>query len=241
MFRLILTLLNPYKNGLSQKKTSFWIRLRMWVFGACVRMLKNFYRRYAYSDVIMLGDTEITLSRRDHEFEQWLSQLKLNVQPRLQTSTRKPVNKKEHWWRPFYKFFRMEQITMIAHDKKKIIFDRTRDLTITSDMEGQLKLSDDNDTIQHSEYKVVIPDRKKLFEKEKDIAEETLPSEDKTEPETKPVTLNPRANKNKVTLGEIGPVALPRKESDIETNKTDTINPEPVIIKVPEGEIDESF
>jgi len=215
MLRLFLLLLNPYRKGLLRKKPTLLQQSRIWVYRTIIMMLKNYYRRYSYLDVIHLGDVEIRQSRRDLEFEKWLSQLKIDIRPHFYSASKMPQRTTPYWWRPFYKFFHMEIVTMIVRDKKEIILNRTHSLTINSNMKGYLKLSDKNDILQRSEFKAVT-----------------------SRPKTDRIPVRP-VFKRKVSLGEAGPITPPLREPE-KPEVQIQVEP-PKIIQIQGAEIDESF
>ena len=120
LLRFFLSLLNPFNKGALQKKLSLLQQIRIWIYRVIIIILKNYYRRYSYLDVIYLGDVEIRQSRRDLEFEKWLSQLNIDIRPHLYSVVNIPTKITPRWWRPFYKFFHMEIVTTVVQDKNEI-------------------------------------------------------------------------------------------------------------------------
>lgn len=228
MLRLILKYLNPFNGEMSQKKTFLW-RLRLWLFGMSIRTLKNLYRQYGFLDIINIGDVEIRQSKRDLEFEKWLSSLKMDIRPHLFVTSEMPVSMDHRWWRPFYHFFHMEYVTLISYGKNEIILNRTCDLTMIANVKGVLKIADETDILQRSEFKAIVPNR---------ISDTVKNGNQPIEPrQAVNITKdNPNGTKthNKVSLGEVGSIDLPDSRSV--TQRT-----EPTIIQVQGAEIDESF
>lgn len=218
MLRLLLSLLNPFKKGKRRKKHSLLLSLRTCLFRICIIILRRYYRRYSYVDTISLGDLKVRQSRRDMEFEEWLSQLKIDIRPHFYIARGMPQKQSKHWLRPFYKFFRMELETIIINDKYEIKINRTHQLVLNTNVKGQLRLSNDNDILQRCEFNAIAPKQK---------------FEDKA---LKPNVFNrPEATiiskKKRVSLGESKPI----------TPDNIRIQEQPVLIQVRGAEIDESF
>lgn len=156
ILRMLLNVMNPYKRGRAQKNINHLHQVRVVVYCWIIRCLSVCYTRYAYEDIIDIGHIKVYQSRRDEQFEQWLAQIKIDVRPHLKPTNMIPAMKKFRWWRPFYKFFHMETITSIFHDKDEIILHRSPELWMTTTLNGCLELSDDKDILQRSRFKALL-------------------------------------------------------------------------------------
>ena len=192
MLRGLLSLMNPFKDGPLRKKQNFLQRVRREVYSWCIYFMASFYKRYAYADLIDLGDVKIFQSRRDPQFELWIRQLGIDTSPRLQMAREMPKNTKTTWWRPFYKFFHLETVMKIFCGGDEIVLDRTHELSMTTNLNGRLKLSNDEDILQRCEFVVnASPAPKKVIEE---------------------VPKTPKKKKGtKVSLGETKPILPPTK------------------------------
>ena len=184
--------------------------------------MASFYKRYAYADLIDLGDVKILQSRRDPQFELWIRQMGIDTSPRLQMAREMPINTKTTWWRPFYKFFHMETVTKIFRGNDEIILDRTHELNMTTNLNGRLKLADDDDILQRCEFVAgASPVEKKI------ILE--VPKTPK------------KAKKAKVSLGNTQPISLPVEEPPPTIEEPKPVEPVPTTKQIQGAIIDESF
>ena len=236
MLRELLSLMNPYKNGRRRKKQNILQRVRTEAYSWGIRLMWIFYKRYAYADIIDFGDIKIHQSRRDPQFEQWIRQMGIDVGPRMQLASQMPTDTKISWWRPFYKFFHLETVTKISRGKDVITLDRTHGLTLTTNLKGRLKLSDDEDIIQRSEFVVnALPAPKKVIEevpkppKKKKGTKVSLGETKPILPPTKPVTPPTK------------PVQPPAKPIFPPIEKPKPIAPTPPTKQLRGAEVDESF
>lgn len=222
--RLLLKTMNPYK-GYVRKKDKLLHQVRFVVYCWIIRCLSVYYTRYAYEDIIDLGIIKVCQSQRDLQFEQWLTQMKIDVRPHLKPTNKIPTKKKTRWWRPFYKFFHMETITSISHNKDELVLYRSSDLWMTTNLNGRLELSDDKDILQRSRFKASLSflDKPNIADKSK--IRPSSWTEDKK---------RKHSGNGKVSLGETG---FPFSYGD--EIKTDS--PVSSVKKVHGAEVDESF
>ncbi len=214
LLRTLLNIMNPYKAGAMRKRMNILQRIRVWMFVGGVRFMSVFYKRYAYADIVDLVDVVVSQSRRDMEFERWLSHIKIDVRPHLRSASELPASGKLHWYRPFYKFFHMEQLMTVYHANRKITIDRTYWLSLATNTRGRLKLSTQEDIIQRCEFKV---------------GGLTLPRLNVEEPKVPKKT-----KKGRVSLGETKPI-------NIQIDEPQPAPPAPVTRQIKGAEVDESF
>ena len=222
LLRLLLSVMNPYKRGRMQKKNN--LLHQVWIFIYCwiTRCLSVYYTRYAYEDIIELGRIKVYQSRRDVQFEQWLTQMRIDVGPHLKPTNKIPTKKKSHWWRPFYNFFHMETITSFSHGKYEIVLYRSPELWMTTNLDGSLELSDDKDILQRSRFRSSLSFLDKL-----DIADKS-----KSRPSSWTENKREKSSNGKISLGE--------KKFPFSYNvKIDS--PTSSVKKVQGAEVDESF
>lgn len=223
MLRILLHIINPYKKGQLRKKVSFLQRIRIGLFSGSIRFLSLFYKRYAYVDIVEIGDVKVYHSQRDLLFEQWLFQTKKDVRPHMHTSNSMPSNASNRWWRPYYKFFHMETVTTIIRSKEEISLHRMNGLKMTASLKGQLRLSDKNDIIHRSEFKAGMRKRLGIFEG----------------PPLPQPSPRPKQKKEKISLGDKKPITFPN--DDLPIDGTIILEPKVTIKQIQGAEIDESF
>lgn len=217
--------MNPNNKGFVRKKDNLLHQVRAHVYCWIIRCLSVYYTRYAYEDIIDLGIIKVCQSHRDVQFEQWLAKIKIDVRPHLKPTNKIPSKKKARWWRPFYKFFHMETITSISHNKDEIVLYRSSDLWMTTNLDGRLELSEDKDILRRSRFKASLS-----FLDKPNIA-----GKSKTRPSSWTGDNNKEISGNgKVSLGEAG---FPFSYGD----KIKTDSPASSVKKVQGAEIDESF
>ena len=223
--RLLLNLMNPYKRGRMRKKDNLLHQVRLFIYCWIIRCLSVYYTRYAYEDVIDLGHIKVYQSHRDVKFEQWLTQMKIDVRSHLKPTNKIPTKKKSRWWRPFYKFFHLETITSFSHGKYEIVLHRSSDLWMTTNLDGSLELSDDKDIIQRSKFKASLS-----FLDKQDSAE-------KSKIRISSSTENKKRKKTSNGIVSLGETRLPFSYSD--EIKIDS--PTSSVKKIQGAEVDESF
>ena len=221
MLRTLLNLLNPYKKDQLRREPGFLQQVRVSIYKWCIKRLIRFYKAYSYYDIIVVGDVEIRQICRDRVFEEWLSQMKIDIASRLKPASTLPMDRSSsYWFRPFYKFFHFDRVTTIVWEGKTIVYDRTFDLSIVSDINGQLKLSDEKAIVRKSVFKTIVPNREKPSAKKIHTEENSGDSES-------------HKKREKVSLGKVISVTTAPTTTDKETD---------TFIKKAQGvEIDESF
>lgn len=223
--RLLLNLMNPYKRGGMRKKDNLLHQVRLVIYCWIIRCLSVYYTRYAYEDIIDLGHIKVYQSQRDVKFEQWLTQMRIDVRPHLKPTDKIPTKKKTRWWKPFYNFFHMEAIMSFSHDKYEIVLHRSSELWMTTNLNGSLELSDDKDIMQRSKFKAPLSFLDKLDPADKSKIRLSSSTENKK---------RKKSSNSKVLLGE---TRLPFSYSD--EIKIDS--PTSSVKKVQGAEVDESF
>lgn len=193
LLRLLLTLLNPYKNGRLPRRKGFWLRCRVAVFVFCVKRLQGRYRQYAYYDGINMGTVKIIHSCRDEEFESWLKTVGQDIRPHLSSSKCYSENKENGFsLTPFYKFFKFNRQLIINNSGSTLVIDRSSQLFINNEIKGTLNISDETDILLRTEFKSafkiqnVVPDK------------ETV----KDEPINESIQEMPPKRRDKVSLGK---------------------------------------
>lgn len=223
--RLLLNLMNPYKRGRTRKKDNLQHQVRLFIYCRIIRYLSVYYTRYAYEDVIDLGHIKVYQSHRDIKFEQWLTQMRIDVRSHLRPTNKNPTMKKARWWRPFYNFFHMETITSFSYDKYEIVLHRSSNLWMTTNLDGSLELSDDKDIMQRCKFKASLSFLDKLDSADKSKIRLSSSTENKK---------RKMSSNGKVSLGD---TRLPFSYSD----KIKIDSPTSSVKKVQGAEVDESF
>lgn len=223
--RLLLNAMNPYKKEMERKKKNLSNQVLLFIYSGIIRCLSVFYTRYAYEDTMDLGYIKVYQSRRDVQFEKWLTQMKFDLRPHLKPTNKIPYKKRTRMWRPFYNFFHMETITSFSYDKYEIVLHRSSNLWMTTNLDGSLELSDDKDIMQRSKFKASLPFLDKLDSADKSKIRLSSSTENKK---------RKMSSNDKVSLGE---TRLPFTHSD--EIKIDS--PTSSVRKVQGAEVDESF
>ena len=193
ILRLLLTLLNPYKNGRLPRRKGFWLRCRIAVFTICVRRLQRRYRQYAYYDGINLGTVKIIQSCRDEVFESWLKAIGQDVKPHLSSSKTYSEDKEDGFGlKPFYKFFDFKRQLIVYNSGKMFVIDRSSQLSINNEIKGTLNISDETDILLRTEFKSAFKLQNAVPVKE------TVKDESPKEP----VQEMPPKRRDKVSLGK---------------------------------------
>ena len=228
ILRLLLTLLNPYKNGRLPRRKSFWLRCRIAVFNFSIKRLQRRYRQYAYYDGINLGTVKIIHSCRDEEFEGWLKKIGMDIRPHLVSSKNYPEGEERHGTKPFYKFFEFNRQLIVYNSGKVLVINRSSQLSVNNEIKGTLNISDDTDILLRTEFKSAFKIQKAAPVKE--TVKDEFPKE--------PVLEKPPKQRDKVSLGK-------------PAIKTTPPVVEPPVVKPPEKEdtgrkmrgveVDESF
>lgn len=208
-----------------RKKDDFLHQVRLVIYCWIIRCLSVYYTRYAYEDIIDLGHIKVCQSRRDVNFEQWLTHMRINVRPHLKPTNKIPTKKRTRWWKPFYNFFHMETIMSISYNKFEIVLHRSSELWITTNLKGSLELSDDKGALQRCRFKVPSSFLDKPNIMDKSIIRPSSWSENKK---------GKKFGNHKVLLGE---TELPFTHSD--DIKSDS--PISSVKKMQGAEVDESF
>ena len=191
ILRLLLTLLNPYKNGRLPRRKGFWLRCRIAVFNFSVKRLQRRYRQYAYYDGINLGTVKIIHSCRDEEFEGWLKKTGMDIRPHLVSSKNYPEGEERHGIKPFYKFFEFNRQLIVYNSGKVLVINRSSQLSVNNEIKGTLNISDDTDILLRTEFKSAFK------------IQNTAPIKEaiNTEPKKEPIKEKPPKHRDKVSLG----------------------------------------
>lgn len=248
LLRFLFKLLNPYNNGRKspRRKSSFWSRLRFKVYDVLIKVMKGCYRRYAFSDVVEVGQVRVVQDLRDLEFELWMEQAGIEIKQHLSTSRMPKAKKKIFGCRPLYSFFHFRHQLTVFSDEKSLTIDRTHNLLFENSLVGQLSLSDANDIIsstcfkticdnkpdgtnQHSESPSHNPDgtrKNKKAKGHKHLGQSEKPQNQEMPQQRRKVTLNPG-----------GTIAPPESDSPSKPVQPSTIPTR----KLQGVEVDESF
>ena len=191
ILRLLLTLLNPYKNGRLPRRKGFWLRCRVVVFNFSIKKLQRRYRQYAYYDGIDLGTVKIIHSCRDEEFEGWLKIIGMDIRPHLVSSKNNPEGEERRGLKPFYKFFEFNRQLIVYNSGKVLVINRSSQLSVNNEIKGTLNISDDTDILLRTEFKSTFK------------IQNTTPVKEATNTESKkePIQEKPPKRRDKVSLG----------------------------------------
>ena len=156
ILRFLFKLLNPYLDGRTRPKLKhgFWLRMRFKVYDVFMKLMKHYYHRYAFSDVVEVGQLKVTQEWRDFEFEQWMKQAGIETRQHFSTSSKMPKARKESYgYRPFYSFFHFRHQLTVSLGQESLTIDRTCDLSIVGSIDGLISLSNTSDIIPSSFFK----------------------------------------------------------------------------------------
>lgn len=186
-------------NNIPSRKTEWNRRIRFYVWLLC--RLKWLYARGAISDTISFGSVMVIHNLRDYWFEQELQRFGIDISRHLNSHTL-PITLKHKYCLP--RIFNWAESLQIQSEDKSYIINRTKRLTIETDMNGVLKVSTPMDlffcsafTVENDGSREKRQDDKRLQDsfsqpkpdvssskrnKQKIAVKDTLPSQD-TEPQ----------------------------------------------------------
>lgn len=160
MLRFLLQKLNPYKEGRSSYRgQGFWSDLRVSVYVGIMRLLKKHYRRYAYSDLIEIGDQGISVlqEHRDRGFELMLRKMGEDVSPRQSVTYSWPTAKHVRFeFHPFRWFFNFVTTLTLTVDGREYIVDHTRLVSVWGSVPGILRSSTSEDLLMRSSFRAEL-------------------------------------------------------------------------------------
>lgn len=150
--KLLLKLLKPDVVPSPRRKSiPFRTRVQLLLYGLCIKILRKWYSKYAFSDSIMLvGKQSIKLTHeyRDYSFEGELKRLHYQIPDTLKAVTgitsSLPKKQKIYLFRNYFSF---EDRFLLEIDGQKISIEHNRGCSFNSSFKGQLKESDSNSLI----------------------------------------------------------------------------------------------
>lgn len=225
MLRTLFRILCPYPYGQRDKhEPGLSTRLRLWLFGLCVKTMRRRYRLYAHSDEVRIGNITIVEELRDEEFESWLALAGYEMWPKMNPFKHAPLIKGFDeafffFYFPLKAFFNLSSkmtITFEGTDEKVIIEHNTTTMTdITGPQGSKVSMSNSHDVLTRSVLKVKLDppiDWQTLAENKpylRDIAHPTPPTpkaemQEKPEKSEKPAAKAAPKPRRKVTLNPGG-------------------------------------
>ena len=150
--QLLLRLLRPEKIPSPQrKKTPLGIRLQLFLYRRCLKRLKKWYYKYAYSDsMIIVGNPSIKLYHefRDIAFETELKRMRVTFSEGMiecsGATSHYPDKRKRH---RYFKCFHFEDTFLLDIDNQKISIKHGNGRSFVSTINGHLKESNDTSVL----------------------------------------------------------------------------------------------
>ena len=150
--RLLLKLLRPTTvPSPNRKNIPFGTRVQLSLYRSCLKTLRHWYAKYAFSDKIVIsGKPAIRLFHecRDTAFEAELKRLRMGLPDNMivrhgvsSSQTEKRNN------RPYYRCFHFEDTVLLDVDGQKISINHGKGRSFVSTLTGELKESDTNSII----------------------------------------------------------------------------------------------
>ena len=143
----ILKLLRPKHIPNHKPEWDWWLRLYYWLIKAFLPL----YKRSAFSDTIILGNTQIIHNVRDYWYEQELHRFHLDAALSIEKRSI-PFSVKRKY--NLSRFFSWSDSLLILHKRGSYSIKRDKDILIDTDIEGLLKSSTEMDFIFRSEFAV---------------------------------------------------------------------------------------
>lgn len=150
--KLLLKLLRPETvPSPNRKKIPFGTRVQLYLYRSCLKTLRKWYVKYAFSDKIVLsGKPAIRVFHecRDTAFEAELKRLRMGLQDgmivRHGVSSSQPDKRKN---RPYYRCFHFEDTLLVDIDGQKVSINHGKGRSFVSTLTGELWESDINSLI----------------------------------------------------------------------------------------------
>lgn len=145
--RLLLKWLRPKTvPSPNRKRIPFGKRVRLSLYRSCLRTLRKWYQKYAFSDRITLsGKPSVKLchEHRDTAFEAEIKRLRLSLSEgmleRNGASSSQPEKRKRQ---PYYRCFHFVDHLLLEVDGQKVSIDHGDGRSFVSTLNGRLKESD---------------------------------------------------------------------------------------------------
>ena len=151
--RLLLKCLRPVTvPSPNRKHLSFGTRIRLEAYRKCLKVLRKWYGRYAFSDVVTLPgrpQTKVVHEFRDLSFEAELKRLRIQVPENTIVRNRQAsARKRSFGCLPHFRDFRFVDTMTLVIGGQRIAVSRGLDDSFSSTLNGILKETDENSLIR---------------------------------------------------------------------------------------------
>lgn len=144
--RLLLKWLRPERvPSPNRKKIPFGTRLRLSLYRGCLKTLRKWYSRYAFSDTVFISGSPVIRvyhEFRDLAFEAEIKRMRLPMTEmmieRRDSSSSQPANNRR---RPYFKHFQFEDSLLLEINGQKVSIKHGLGRSFVSTIKGQLKES----------------------------------------------------------------------------------------------------
>ena len=156
-----------------RKRIPFGTRLQLQLYRSCLKILRKWYAKYAYSDSISISGSQESGIRiyhefRDTAFEAELKRLRLSLPERILecrgVSSSQCIGRKDLL---FYRSFHFEDNFLLEMDGQKVSIKHGRDRTFVSTLNGCLKETDATSLIPKYAFSCIRRDVKAACTKKK--------------------------------------------------------------------------
>lgn len=160
--RLLMKWLRPETVPSQRKKhLPFGTRLRLDVYRKCLTVLRKWYGRYAFSDMVTLPgrpQTKVCHEFRDCSFEAELKRMHMPVPEEILIRNGQAVTRKKTFrGLPHFRDFRFEDTMTVVMGGQRISVNRGQGDSFSSTLAGVLKETDDNSLLRKYIFTAAAP------------------------------------------------------------------------------------